>query len=173
MDIRTIITAADDLTPILQHDLTAMWENIFNDTEDGLVWTAAADWHIMVLVDAKLASNVDIFVRMGTVAGQTFRMGGIGNVMTLPDYRGRGYASQAMDKARTFMSQVLKLEFAVLICEEHLIPFYESLGWQCVNAPVYFDQPGGKTLNPQATMFLTCSERSWVDGEVYLGGLPY
>ena len=64
---------------------------IFADDTNNLVWSEN-DWYVLVNLDGQMVSHVGIVERTGTVNGQPVRLGGIGGVATLPDWRRHGYA---------------------------------------------------------------------------------
>ena len=85
-------------------------------------------------------------------AGQRFRMGGLGNVMTFPAYRGRGHGSRVVE-ATTRHIEASGVDVAALFCGVQRIPFYERSGWRVVPSA-----PGEES----ARMMLFVSERGRV-----------
>jgi len=67
----------------------------------------------------------------------------------------------------------LGVEFGLLVCEEDVVPFYERLGWQVVEGPLTFDQPGGQATWPAVVMVLPCGGKAWPEGMIDLCGLPW
>ncbi len=132
-----------------------------------------ADWHVMVHIDGSLVSYVAIVERVGAVDERPVRLGGVGAVATLPEWRGRGLASVAMEKAAAFMDYELGVEFGLLLVDEATVPFYRRLGWELVPGPLVFDQPGGKVTFPDLTMVLPFAGREWPQGTIDLRGLPW
>jgi predicted acetyltransferase len=117
---------------------------------------------------------VEIVERIGTVNGQPVKLGGIGGVTTLPEWRRRGLASIALQRAATFMREELHVEFGLLGCEREMAPFYGRLGWEIADAPLVFDQPSGKTTFADAvTMVLPCAGKEFPRGTIDLCGLPW
>ena len=132
-----------------------------------------ADWHVMVRVDGALVSYLAIVERVGAVNDQPAKLGGVGGVATLPEWRGRGLASAAMEKAAAFMEVELGVEFGLLLVDEATAPFSRRLGWELVPGPLMFDQPGGKATFPELTMVLPFAGRKWPPGTIDLRGLPW
>ena len=132
-----------------------------------------ADWHVMEYADGILVSYLAIVERLGAVNEQPVKLGGIGAVATLPEWRGRGLASVAMEKAADFMDDELGVEFGLLLCDQSTLPFYRRLGWELVPGPLVFDQPGGKVTFPDLTMVLPFATRIWPQGTIDLRGLPW
>jgi aminoglycoside 2'-N-acetyltransferase I len=76
-----------------------------------------------------LVSFVGVYVREAVCNERPVRIGGIGNVKTHPSARGRGYANLGVRRAVEFFGEQ-NVEFALLVCEPHLIGYYARLGWQ-------------------------------------------
>jgi predicted acetyltransferase len=134
---------------------------------------AKADWNVLVYLGNILASNVEIVERTITVGELPLRVGGIGGVATLPEYRGRGLASRAMSASAKFMKDELGLEYGLLTTGSRRRTFYEWLAWQVVSNPAYFDQPSGKMKNGGLTMCLVMAGKPWPPGAVDFCGLPW
>ena len=80
-------------------------------------------------VDGKIASAVQICERKVRVGEAELVMGGIGNVGTYDEYRGRGYSSQLMLDTVSVMRRH-GMDFSVLFTGIH--PFYEKALWRSV-----------------------------------------
>jgi GNAT superfamily N-acetyltransferase len=74
-------------------------------------------------------SYVGAVLRDGTADGRPVKMGGVGGVKTHPRARGRGLASRAIGRAMELFRDE-EADFALLVCEPLLVPFYERLGWR-------------------------------------------
>jgi RimJ/RimL family protein N-acetyltransferase len=167
------IKSAHELTPTEQkttHDLLA---RVFCDDPFSGMSYAKMEWNVLVYLDDILASNIEIVERTVTVDGQPLRVGGIGGVATLPEYRGRGLASRAMSAAVEFMKDELGLEYGLLITGSRRRSFYEGMGWQVISEPAYFDQPSGKIKNEGLAMSLAIVGKPWPPGVVDFCGLPW
>ncbi|MFN3690838.1 MAG: GNAT family N-acetyltransferase, partial [Fimbriimonadales bacterium] len=75
-------------------------------------------------------------VRLGN--GQTLWMAGVANVATLPDYRGRGYASQLLADLHAVMDSE---DFAFGLLFTGIHDFYERHGWERLPLPLYEATP--------------------------------
>jgi GNAT superfamily N-acetyltransferase len=78
--------------------------------------------------DGRILSHAGALARDGLVGGRPVRIGGVGGVKTHPEARGRGLASAAVRRAVELLREH-GADFALLVCEPGLIPFYERLGW--------------------------------------------
>lgn len=148
---------------------------VFHDSGNDDIQWSCDDWHVMVRVGGQVVSRVGIVERTGTVNGQPVKLGGIGGVATLPDLRRHGYAEAAMRTAAEFMRNELRVEFGLLICGTHMMPYYAKLGWQLVKGPLMFDQPKGKITFEDSTkiMILPCGTSDWPPGVIDLCGPPW
>jgi GNAT superfamily N-acetyltransferase len=64
-------------------------------------------------------------------AGERFRMGGLGNVMTFPAFRGRGYGNRVVEAATQHLRSS-DADVAALFCGAQRVPFYQRSGWSVV-----------------------------------------
>jgi GNAT superfamily N-acetyltransferase len=77
------------------------------------------------------------------------RVGGIGSVKTHPAARGRGLASSAIGLALDYF-RLHGVDFVLLVCEPHLVAFYEQFGWRTFPGELLVRQHGATvpfTLN--------------------------
>jgi aminoglycoside 2'-N-acetyltransferase I len=165
------VCSAKDLVVEERKRIDAWLCQIF-DPDDYEAWSEP-DWHVLVRVGGEWVTHVDIVERVGAVACRPVRLGGIGGVTTLPEWRSRGFASAALENAAAFMRDELRVEFGLLVCDDAMVPFYRRLGWEVVEGPLTFDQPGGKVTYPDVTMVLPCGESEWPEGTIDLCGLPW
>ena len=164
---RTDAVPADELEAIRR------WQaQIFGNSE--YQW-ADSDWLLTVKVDGNFVSGLEVVERTAKVGNRDVRLGGVGGVITLPEWRGKGLASAALQRANDFICGELGAEFGLLVTGEALIPFYSRVGWERVNGPLTFDQPDGRkvTVTDWVIMVLRCNGRKWPGGEIDLCGLPW
>lgn len=80
------------------------------------------------IADGRIVSVVHVHaLRVRGRDGETWLMGGIGEVCTPPDYRRRGYATMALEDSITLMER-LGCDFSMLGTGSQ--SFYERLGWR-------------------------------------------
>ncbi|HEX2081466.1 MAG TPA: GNAT family N-acetyltransferase [Longimicrobium sp.] len=140
---------------------------------DGRVLLGTPEWRLFLLDGGTPVSHLKIVTRRGTAAGDPVRLGGIGSVMTPTPFRGRGYASELLRRAGSFMFDDLGVELGLLFCLRGLVPFYRSLGWIEVESPVWIEQPAGRVPWPESAMALPRPGVPWRDGEVDVCGIPW
>lgn len=166
------ILRSDQVPGGVTEQLAEWTQSIFGEEETKFAW-AEIDWRVLVFCDGELASTLAITLRAARVGGTVVRLAGIGNLMTLPPWRGRGLATRAMEEAARFMRESLQVEFGFLLCSADLVPYYRALGWRPLDAPVCFDQPSGPQRWEQEALVLASSNQTWPDGTVDLCGLPW
>src|SRR5215470_11336163 len=111
-----------------------------------LQW-APSNYSVLVFTpEGELVSHVGIVVRMGTLDGAAVKIGGIGSVKTHPRAQGRGYASAGLRRAATALYDDHRVAFSLLVCQEHLLPFYNRLGWLSFAGRLLVEQPTGLTV---------------------------
>lgn len=133
---------------------------------------AVPDWTIIKYLDNQIVSFYNIVIREIVVDKSSIRIGGINNVITPIEHRGRGYASELLSQTGQIIFNKLDCEFGVLLCADKLIPFYEKLNWYLINCPVYFNQSTGKKLWTANTM-LSAKGEKFHPHEIDLNGLPW
>jgi GNAT superfamily N-acetyltransferase len=88
-------------------------------------------------VDGKLVSAIQICERRVRFGDSEIVMGGIGNVATLPEYRGKGYSQRLLaDCARVMHDR--RIDFSVLFTG--IQPFYEKVLWRAVPQRIFTGQ---------------------------------
>lgn len=117
----------------------------------GLAWRAI-EVDFGVEDEGRLVGHAGMVPVSLSVGGVTLRMAGLGGVVVAPGLRRKGLARRVvtavMDHARG-----LGLEFGILFCRPHVVPFYERLGWRVVRDEVLIEQPDGLLRMPLETMW--------------------
>ena len=140
---------------------------IVNETE----W-ATPDWTIVYYENDLIATFYNIVEREIMIDNKVFKVGGINNVITPKEFRGKGYASKTLRETEHLIFDDLNCDLGVLLCADSLIPFYERLNWYKVDCPVYFEQSSGVKLWESNTMLLTKNEKMSPQ-RIELNGLPW
>ncbi len=132
--MRIDVQPVADLTAEEQAALRALSDAVY-PPEVAAAWPGRAfEWasHQWAVIcredDGQALAYVGALVRDGRADGSPVKIGGIGGVKTHPRARRRGLASQAVRRAVDLFAE-RGVDFALLVCEPHLIPFYERLGW--------------------------------------------
>jgi GNAT superfamily N-acetyltransferase len=141
---------------------------------DSYSWSAPS-WSMLVKADGHVVAHAGIVYRVIQVGNLRVPVGGIGGVMTLNEWRGRGYARAALAKATAFAAMQLWAPFAVVICPVEDTAFYEHLGWDVAEGPIVCEQPNGRvSLEREVAVSLACQgDAEWPSGSIDLGGNPW
>ena len=133
---------------------------------------ATPDWTVISYVGDNIACFYNIVLRKVTFDDTIFLVGGVNNVITSPEYRGRGLASRILSETEPFIFERLMCQFGLLLCSDELIPFYERLQWYRVNCPVHFQQLDG-THVWNANAMLRHKRDVLTPETIDLNGLPW
>lgn len=151
-----------------------------------LVWTpdvmgplADVTWahpDLRVILDADdgtTVCHVGLYFRDGIWNGRKVRLGGVGGVSTHPAYRGKGYASVALNAAIATFRHHEATDFIVLVCGDHNIAFYADRGWHAFNGKLLVEQQGERVeFDVQTPMVFDLALRPR-EGVIDLCGLPW
>jgi len=139
----------------------------------GHLKTAHADFRVLVTHDGELVSHVGLFLRVCDWDGRRVQVGGIGGVATAGRQRGLGFASAGMKAAVSSLARDHDVDFGLLFCEDHNIPFYRGLGWRAFNGPIYAEQPEGRIHHNAVAPFVYDLKLAPRHGVIDLRGLPW
>ncbi len=161
---------AKEIDPSLRAHLRRLFDAEFGSI--AYQW-APPEWYASARIGGRSAGGLVIVTREVEAGGTRARVAGIGNVVTLPEYRRMGVATAMLSCAAQLMRDRLAAEFGLLICRHQVAPVYEKSGWKRVGGPTRFRQPSGIVTYPYDTMVLRIGWRQWPDGEIDLRGLPW
>lgn len=163
------VDRADDLPPADAEAIDQFLLRVFTPDEGETY--AETDYYVRAWAGDQWVSLVEIVDRVVSVGGQPVRVGGIGGVSTLPEFRRQGYSTAALDAAARFIFDELGVSFGLLLCSDAMVPFYAARGWQCIDAPIYYEWAGKRELQTEgAAMFLPHGTATWPPGEVDFNG---
>ncbi len=163
------IASATEIDAALAKQLSDWFEDEFGSADR---W-AAPGYLVLLHLDGQLAGRLGILDTKVCVAGETFRMGGIGGVATKPEFRYRGVASEMLSRAADFMKNDLRLNFGLLLCRHEVSPVYAKSGWISVSGPTTFTRGGVLSTYPNDTMILQLAHEDWPPGPIDMMGLPW
>lgn len=176
IDLKPVATLDDDERAALKALTAAVYPPEVVAVSPGrhCQW-APPDYSILVFTpEGELVSHVGLVVRTGTLDGAAVRIGGVGSVKTHPWAQGRGYASAGLRRAATALHDDHQVAFSLLVCQEHLLPFYHRLGWLPFSGRLMVEQPTGPTVftinRPMVLAGLIAAPQ---DGMIDLKGLPW
>lgn len=168
-NIRTTLHRADSLTPAEAEAIHHFLIGIFAPGDDEIY--AEADYYVRAWAGDQWVSLVEIVDGTVSVGDQPVRVGGIGGVSTLPEFRRQGYSTAALDAAARFIFDEMGVMFGLLLCSDAMVPFYAARGWQHIDAPVYYEWAGVRELQIEgAAMILPHGDALWPPGVVDFNG---
>lgn len=121
----------------------------------------------------EIFSFYNIIEREITIDGSNVKAIGINNVITSPAYRGNNYAFNLLKETQQEILDKLKAEVGLLLCAEHMLPYYSRLNWCSVDCPVYFEKDGRSTQWMAYTMLLDNSGKFLSPNHIDINGLPW
>ena len=175
MSIEIDILNGDESWPTAEPLFDEVWpEHVLDKLPWGQIQWANAD--LRVLIEAPsggLACHIGLYFRTVSWNGRKYHVGGIGGVMTKPEYRRQGYASIALDAAIQTLRDHEAVQFALLFCEPHNFAFYQSRGWHPFAGEIYAEQPEGRVRFEAMAPFVFDLKRAPRQGVIDLCGLPW
>ncbi len=181
--IRTELLAVRSLSDVEREEASGFTRHVLGATDgrvrpfallaDTYRW-ARPTWSVLVKADGHVVSHAGILLRMVRVGDQPVMVAGVGDVMTQPAYRRRGYASAAVAKATSFAATMLAVPFALRLCPAGTRPPSNPLAWQIVDDGIFCEQAGQMVpLAGETLMVLALGAQDWPTGWVDLGGEPW
>jgi GNAT superfamily N-acetyltransferase len=176
IDLKPVATLDDDERAALTALTAAVYppEVVAVSAGRHFQW-APPDYSVLVSTpEGELVSHVGIVVRAGSLDGAPVKIGGVGSVKTHPRVQGRGYASAGLRRAATALDDDHQVAFSLLVCQEHLLPFYHRLGWLTFSGLLVVEQPMGRTVfTINRPMVLSGLRPAPQDGVIDLNGPPW
>jgi GNAT superfamily N-acetyltransferase len=133
---------------------------------------ATFDWYVTAHADDRIVGMAGVVDRQGAIGDVPVRLALLGAVFTLPEHRGRGFASDVVRRATQLMSEELGSDFGILLCTDQMVRFYEGLGWQRVPNRMCFVRFGRVGYAQSNVMVYACAGRPLPDGTIDVKGLP-
>jgi aminoglycoside 2'-N-acetyltransferase I len=155
MSITISLKRLDDFSDEDRESLGELKDAVYPPEREG-EWEGASrgwsrpEWGVFVRNDAgDLVSYTGVIRREGAVDGRHTTIGGVGDIATHPDHRGMGYAPLGMGRALDYLA-TRDTDFALLVCRDQLVSYYQGLGWRLFEGEVrdtQFGEPDVFELN--------------------------
>lgn len=103
-------------------------------------WAPKEQRVVVYANDGRICSHAALLRRQCLVNGEAIAVAGIGSVATHPEFRGQGFATAALLRAKEVL-QSSDAEIGVLFCAPKNVSFYERLEWRKFDGDVLIAQP--------------------------------
>ena len=119
-------------------------------------WHSPHQWSVLAItVEGVIVGGMCVVERTVTAGGCGIPVAGIGNVCTLPEWRGQGVIDTVMAAALAEAGKH-SLEAGLLFCKPVLEKVYARMGWTAVDGTVCMtDADGGMTKLPAENIAMT------------------
>lgn len=107
------------------------------------------------------------------IDGKMYDVAGVGDLVAIPQMRGKGVARRLMNHATDFFLKEWKVDAGVLFCFEKLVEYYQAMGWEIASNPVYVLQPSEKIRFPNKMMNFLGAGITWREGIIDINGHPW
>ena len=176
MSIEIEVLNADASWPMAEPLFKAVWPpEVVEKLSWGRFVFAYPELRVLVQADPQgVVCHVGIQRREVEWNGRKLRAGGIGGVVTLAEFRRRGYASIALNAAIQTLKDEGATDFALLFCEPHDAPFYTGRGWKPFDGEIYCQQPQGRIrFDANSPYVYDLRRRAPRQGTIDLCGMPW
>lgn len=167
------IKQALELTPEESHALFNWSDDVFNAAGCTLSWGGGSNTHFVLETEGQPMCQLGALRHEVDVDGVTVKIAGLGGVITRPEAQGRGYARRLIQHALSVCAEEWSIEAGMLFCLDHMIPYYNSIGWQQLLVPVMIDQPQGPVPAPGGVFVRPLGDRKWPAGPVFVNRMPW
>jgi GNAT superfamily N-acetyltransferase len=124
----------------------------------------------LAFVNDELVGQAAFLTRTISVGDTEMRVVGLGGVATLQAHRGHGVGGRLVAEAIAQARRSEQVAFGLLQCPAEVIGFYQSIGWQYVDAPVFEHNGQALVTVPYPSMVRRLANAAWPDGEIDLRG---
>lgn len=174
MSIEIEIVTGDAAWPSVKPLFDLVWPQAGDAPQRwGDIEFAKPELRVIVEDDGQPVCHVGLHRREGMWKGRTTRIGGIGGVVTHPDYRRRGLASVALTAALHTLKDERATDFALLFCDQAIASFYAGRNWKPFMGEVYAEQHGARVRFDRMLPMVSYLKRAPHEGELDLCGLPW
>jgi predicted N-acetyltransferase YhbS len=142
---------------------------------DGREWDFGR-YRVICWLNDEWGAIAEILVRTIKVGDVEVRVGGVGGVMTLPEFRKQGLASAVMRHVSDAICQELRADAGMLYCDPDLLPFYSALGWYELQREIHYQQSNRNSVfdsrghKDGCAMFKPCSDFVFPSGPIDIQG---
>jgi aminoglycoside 2'-N-acetyltransferase I len=134
---------------------------------------AHPDLRVIVEVDEQPVCHVGLYRREGVWRERKTRIGGVGGLVTHPDFRHQSLASVALDAALHTLRDEKSNDFALLLSPSETAGFFTKRNWKPFMGEVYAEQNHLRARFDALQPLVYYLKRAPHEGELDLCGLPW
>ena len=111
--------------------LRMMWPEDFAGTNCCPTTIFGPDWqstHVVISAGDSVIAHAGFVLLDLTHCGESYRVAGLGAVVTFPNFRRTGLGTRAVAEATRLIDES-EADVAALFCPNHLLRFYGQFGW--------------------------------------------
>jgi predicted N-acetyltransferase YhbS len=131
----------------------------------------------MMIEQGVLISHADVSERVISHLGESYKLRGVGEVMTNPSFRRTGHGQRAVTAATDYI-RTTDADIGMLFTMPELESFYGSSGWEAINTQgITFGDPNQPRFDDAYVMMLFLSDKAkthradFEHGPIYVGHL--
>lgn len=170
---KTRVRLQSGLSACQRRRLFGWGDDIFGGAHLQLAWGGNIDTHFLGYRHFRLCGHVGLTAAPLLVDQTPIATGGVGAVVTRPTVQGRGVARDllvAIDQAHRNTPQ---FDHLTLFCLDHLVGYYQSLGYRLIQDQVLIKQPQGMIKCPMNMLYRSLGREDWPLGTVRVNQLPW
>lgn len=142
--------------------------DIFGGSAQNLTWRPM-ELHFILKIEGNSVGHLGLIREQIIIDSKIYEVAGVGDLVTIPQMRGKGVARKLMNHATAFFFKEWKVDAGVLFCFERLVDYYHAMGWEIASNPVYVIQPSGKIRFPNQIMIFRGAGIAWREGTIEIG----
>jgi GNAT superfamily N-acetyltransferase len=140
---------------------------------ESMIWADKQRYVAALAEDGRPAGVVGIMTSEVEAGGQRFPVAGVGSLMVTAALRRQGLGGKLLERILE-LAAAMGPEHAMLFCKRSLVERYARAGFIEIEAPVFADQPEGRTEVPLEAMWRPLRDGAgWPAGRVDVLGLPF
>lgn len=112
--------------------LSAEWPDSDEDATRPLTYPQLHPMYFIITDEEQVISYARTIWAMVSHLGQSFKLYGLGDVVTKPQFRCKGYGRRIVEKATTHIKSDREADAALLLTAPSLESFYQRSGWESI-----------------------------------------
>ena len=147
---------------------------VFRNQRWGDSQPTGADMWFLAKSSQGLVASVWLHRRTISAVTNGFSIGGIANVCSRPDFRGKGAAKACMLEAQNYIVNCAAIDCGLLFVGPKVASFYDKLGWHRVENRFWFTNGKGERNHDDYCIKMVFpahfGQKPWPKGDIDLNG---